>query len=338
MFDIVLYLGMCVIGYVIAIPLRKHKEKLSWIGMAQTVAVLLLVFTMGSRIGANEEIIKNLSTYGVYAFLFTIITMTLSIIAVIFARKLLGIDRYGLMAKANTEKGIDTGLILDNEKGVTVSITEENQKKESTFDPMTLMIIGIVTLGILSGYFVFRNIFGGFNQFNSIAATAISIELCILLIFVGIDTGLSGEIIDNFKMVGLRALAIPLAVVIGTMAGAVVMGLILPLSMKEALGIGAGFGWYSLAPALIMDAGMLSAGAISFMHNVMRELFGIILIPIVAKKIGYVETVALPGAAAMDVCLPIVVRSTSNNIAIYSFISGVVLTIVVPILVPLVIH
>ena len=48
------------------------------------------------------------------------------------------------------------------------------------------------------------------------------------------------------------------------------------------------------------------------------------------------ETIALPGAAAMDVCLPIVEKSTSGNIAVYSFISGLVLSALVPICVPLI--
>lgn len=327
MFDIILYLGMCVIGYIIALPLRKHSEKLGWIGKAQTIAVLFLVFSMGSRIGANEEVINNLSTYGVYAFLFTLTTIGFSIIAVFFARKLLGLNRYGKMAKYELDKYNEDDIAL-----------EGDEVDSAGFDIMTILIVGVVALGILSGFFIFRNIFDNFETFNSIAATAISIELCILLIFVGIDTGLQGEIFDNFKKVGIRVLAIPFAIVIGTMSGAILMGLLLPLTMKEALGIGAGFGWYSLAPALIMDAGMVSAGAISFMHNVMREIFGIVLIPIIARKLGYVETVALPGAAAMDVCLPIVVRSTNSTIAIYSFTSGVVLTIIVPILVPIVIR
>jgi uncharacterized membrane protein YbjE (DUF340 family) len=50
-----------------------------------------------------------------------------------------------------------------------------------------------------------------------------------------------------------------------------------------------------------------------------------------------VECTSLPGAAAMDVCLPIVEKATAPNITIYSFITGVVLSISVPIMVPLII-
>ena len=48
MSDIALYLGICMAGYIAAIPLRKSKDKLNWIGMAQTITVLILVFIIGS--------------------------------------------------------------------------------------------------------------------------------------------------------------------------------------------------------------------------------------------------------------------------------------------------
>ena len=89
--------------------------------------------------------------------------------------------------------------------------------------------------------------------------------------------------------------------------------------------------------SVILDAGYATASAVSFLHNVLRELLAIILIPTIADHVGYAETVALPGAAAMDVCLPIVERATNSNVAVYSFVSGVVLSFAVPILVPLIV-
>jgi len=58
-----------------------------------------------------------------------------------------------------------------------------------------------------------------------------------------------------------------------------------------------------------------------------------VLIPVIARKVGYIETVSLPGAAAMDVCLPIVEKATKSHIAVYSFVSGVVLSVAVPVMV-----
>jgi hypothetical protein len=47
----------------------------------------------------------------------------------------------------------------------------------------------------------------------------------------------------------------------------------------------------------------------------MRELFGLLLIPVVAKYIGYVEAVGLPGGAAMDVGVAVVDRVAGPNAA-----------------------
>ena len=59
----------------------------------------------------------------------------------------------------------------------------------------------------------------------------------------------------------------------------------------------------------------------------MREIFAIVSIPWVAKKVGYVECASLAGAAAMDSLLPVVVGATHERITIYSFVSGVILSI-----------
>ena len=114
---------------------------------------------------------------------------------------------------------------------------------------------------------------------------------------------------------------------------AALAGLFLPLGIKDAMAASAGFGWYSLAPTLLAPYS-LSVSAVAFLSNVMREIFSIIAIPFVAKYLGYVECAALPGAAAMDTVLPVVVGATHERIAIYSFTSGVVLSLAVPLLVP----
>ncbi|WP_416388048.1 LysO family transporter [Emergencia timonensis] len=48
------------------------------------------------------------------------------------------------------------------------------------------------------------------------------------------------------------------------------------------------------------------------------------------------EAIGLCGATAMGVCLPIVEKSTRGDVTIYSFISGLIQTVSVPILIPLI--
>ena len=112
--------------------------------------------------------------------------------------------------------------------------------------------------------------------------------------------------------------------------------LLLPLSLKDTVAASAGFGWYSLAPTLLAPYSM-SVSAVAFLSNVMREILSIVTIPLVARYVGYLECVALPGAAAMDTVLPVVVGATHERITIYSFASGVILSLLVPILVPLIV-
>ncbi len=322
MSDVIMYLSFCVVGYVIGIPLRKIKDRLAWVGTAQSASVIALVFIMGVRIGSNEQIVGNLGSYGLYSAIYTLVILFMSALAVSIVRRLLKMNRYGLVVKS-TEK---------------VDSAEEQRSSEqggSKIDKMTLLIVGGVIAGILVGYFVCGTVFTNEAAFEAGLSLAITVGLCVLLIFVGLDLGLEGQVINNFKNAGLRILAIPVAIALGTMAGAVICSVLLPVSLGESLAIGCGFGWYSLGAGIIMDAGYMTAGAISFMHNVMREVFSIILVPIVARYVGHMEAIALPGAPGMDVCLPIVERSTSGTVAVYSFISGLALSLSVALLVPL---
>lgn len=195
---------------------------------------------------------------------------------------------------------------------------------------MTRVILISVVCGMLAGYFVLP------GWFIDISGDLLVAGLCVLLFFVGVDIGREGTVADHFKKAGWRVLVFPFAIIAGTFAGSLVAALILPsLGFRDALAVGSGFGWYTLAPVMLAEYSTY-VSAVSFLHNVMRELFGILLIPLVAKRVGYIETVSLPGAAAMDVCLPIVEKATRGDIAVYSFISGAVLSIAVPVLVGLI--
>ena len=157
--------------------------------------------------------------------------------------------------------------------------------------------------------------------------------LCLILFLVGVDMGRQGGVWRDIREAGFRVLLIPAAVAAGTLGAAAVAGLFLPMGVKDAVAASAGLGWYSLAPTLLAPYS-LSVSAVAFLSNVMREIFAIITIPIVAKYVGYVECASLPGAAAMDTVLPVVVGATHERITIYSFTSGVVLSLAVPLLVP----
>lgn len=339
MADLALYLGHAVLGYIVGYFVRAKKDKLEWRSKVSTIAIIVMVFSMGMRMGANDEVIDNLSSIGLYSLLITAIIFTFSLTATSLTRRALGLDSLGYLrnqGQNNDKSSAMSSEMSDENQMIMESEINNAEEKEKKLDSMTIMVILAVIIGGLIAYFLSQGTISDFEKFDHIMGLMITIGLCILLFFVGLDMGLEGTVFTQIKTVGFRVLVIPVAVILGSLLGAVVCGITLPLSMKEALAIGSGLGWYSLAPGIIIDHGFVVASAISFLHNIMREVLSFVLIPVVAKKIGYIETVALPGAAAMDVCLPIVERQTRSDIAIFSFVSGLVASFVVPVLVPLV--
>ena len=80
-----------------------------------------------------------------------------------------------------------------------------------------------------------------------------------------------------------------------------------------------------------------SGGIESFLHNVLREMLGIILLPVIAGKIGYIEAITIPGTASTDVCLPIIERVCNSETVAYSFCTGMLMCITSAALVPIII-
>lgn len=331
------YLIAVVAGYIIGALLRKKRDRLSFVSKIQMFAVMFLVFSMGMRMGANPEVIENLKSIGLYSLAVTLIILACSVAAMSLTRRALGFDRYGFMIKASASPSAG-GSDLSSGAADSVTSSGDPSGERPKVDKMTIVILIAVFIGMMTGGFIIPRLTSDLSAFDDFASRIISIGLCVLLWFVGLDLGLEGTVLGSSRQSGLRIFILPLATLVGTMIGAVICGLILPMTMKESLLVGAGFGWYSLAPGMIMDAGMITTSAISFMHNVMRELLSVVLMPIVARRIGYVETISMPGAASMDVCLPIVERATNGQTAVYSFINGLVLSFVVPVLIQLLLH
>lgn len=193
---------------------------------------------------------------------------------------------------------------------------------------MSKIILIALSLGGVFGFFM-----AGEN-FLAVSENLIFIGLSIILFLVGLDMGLEGTVLKNIRKAGWRILIFPLVSIIGTFVGSLIGAFLIGIKWNEGLAVGSGFGWYTLAP-FIIDPYSQELSAISFLHNVMREFASLLLIPIVANRIGYIETTCLPGAAAMDVCIPVIERSTSNEMVFYAFISGTILSGLVPVLVPL---
>lgn len=298
-------------------------------------AIYLLVLAMGLRLGMDRQVTSGLKVIGLQALVITILTIFGSMLAIFFARKLLKMDRHGMIrstdparSSANTS---ETKSESDHLSAETASQSERSDTDDSAADlKSTAIIVGLVILGIFIGKVVIADHLPQYlDRFSIFAGNALTVVLCVLILIIGFDMGISGTVVNNLKQTGIRVLAFPLAIIIGTLVMGIAGGMAFGFSFKESAAIAAGFGWYSYAPAVIAAAGpqYAVASAVSFLHNVIRETAGIILLPIFAKKIGYLEPLGIPGSGTMDVCMPMVERICGQDVAAYGFISGFLLCV-----------
>ncbi|WP_053955305.1 lysine exporter LysO family protein [Inediibacterium massiliense] len=196
---------------------------------------------------------------------------------------------------------------------------------------MSFNIIGSVAFGIGFGYFFLS---ADILQHTDLI---IDIGLCLLLFFVGLDMGRNKDAFSQIKKMGLKILLIPLMIGIGSIVGSIVGGFLLHLPINESSAVGAGFGWYTLS-AMMLTQYSPELSALAFISNVVREIIALISIPFVARYIGDFEAIAPSGATAMDTTLPIISNATNSQTAIVAFITGVILSSSVPILVPILIN
>lgn len=93
---LLVYVGMCVAGYIVGMILRKRKRKVVGIGKVQTVLIFCLLFIMGARMFANEKVVSSLGQIGKSAFVMTVLCMAGSLVAVLITRKMLKYNRKGV--------------------------------------------------------------------------------------------------------------------------------------------------------------------------------------------------------------------------------------------------
>ena len=306
--------------YIIAAKLRHKKEKYQWISEAISYPVYLLVLLMGLRMGSNQEIIDSLGTIGVQSVIVSVIVVAFSVLGVTIARKILRMDRYGNVGDERVPKGQEP----KEKAGANIAGIKS-----------TIIIGGLVAVGMAAGYFLIYKKFGLQEDFLEKSDPWITVLLVLLMGAVGFSLGLDGSVFRNIKKAGARVLVFPVVIVLGTLLGGAVYGLISDITVKEGVAIAAGFGWYTYAPNIIAQAGYPVASAISFLHNVIREVTGIISVPFFATKVGYIEATAVPGIAAMDVCVPIIEKYAREDTVVYGFTTGILMCILVPLVVPL---
>ncbi|MBP6611663.1 MAG: lysine exporter LysO family protein [Paludibacter sp.] len=192
----------------------------------------------------------------------------------------------------------------------------------------SIIILSFFAAGLLLG--VFRIIPDGW--YNVEYSMYI---LCALMFAVGFSIGNQPETIKQFKNLPARVVFLPLTTIVGTWAGAVVVGLMLDRSLTDYLAIGSGLGYYSLSSILITQYKGIELGTIALLANIFREVLALLFVAPMAKYAGKLAPIAAGGATTMDTTFPGIVRYSGKEYAIVSIYHGFITDLSVPFFVTL---
>lgn len=279
------------------------KRTLSFLNQLIMAFIWLLLWLLGYEVGMNENVVSKFHLLGFEAF---VIAVASTLGSVIMARTLLPPDK-----KANYEKW-------------TLSVLFSELKYLKGSAVILLFFIGGVIFGLFK--LIPPHIVGSQLSFY---------VLCALMFSVGFSLGHQPDTIRQFKTIPSKVLFLPFGTMIGTFAGAIIVGLLLHHTLFETLAVSSGFGYYSLSGILITQYKGAELGTIALLSNIFREIFTLIFAPQMARYFGKLAPIASGGATTMDTTFPIIIQSSGKEFSIVSIYSGFILDFSVPFLVTL---
>lgn len=195
----------------------------------------------------------------------------------------------------------------------------------SIITPFVLLITGVIIgiSGIIPGELL--------DTTNSLIKGFV-----ILLCFViGMDMGKDQKLWANMRNMGHKAFIIPIVSVLGSLMGGIITGILVGLPPEVSAAASVGSGYYSLTTIMLKQLAGPEAATIAFISNLLRELLVMTAMPLFVSVFGKNGAIGIAGATAMDTALPFIIKSTGKQMAIAAFVSGVMITVAMPVLVPL---
>ncbi|MFP3237385.1 MAG: lysine exporter LysO family protein, partial [Vulcanisaeta sp.] len=284
-----------VIGYYL-----KAWVKTLGLGHYLQYVVMALVFTMSLWAGGvvSSNYVINIV---IYAVIYAVTSIIMSLAVTIPIIKTLKIKNSG-----------NDGVV-------------SNGNKPSVKLPAILLTV--LVIGWLFGYFMKPPIPSEYIN------PAIIIELLILILVIGLDIGSS--INKKFIAHGSLGVAIAVSAMLGSAVGGLLLSYVLGLSLPESLGVSMGMGWYSLVGPLLSVKFGPAIGTLAFLANFLREQLTYFVVPFMVMG-GFrdVSLVSIGGATSMDDTLPIYRLYIGETGGFTAFVSGFVITMILPILLP----
>lgn len=187
--NLAIYIGLVAVGAVIGSAGPSAAVPCPGWASCQFLALMILIVSLGVKLGANDEVISSLGQIGLAALLITVLAMAGSLLCLYLLRRFVfHLDRYGLPQGSAQE-------------------TEETEGSGGKADnSLTKWIVLAVALGMLAGYFVIP------DRMVAYCGRVIDFGLYLLLFLVGMDMGRQGTMLADIKAAGLKVLLVPVAV------------------------------------------------------------------------------------------------------------------------------
>lgn len=298
----------------------KYRKQNEWVQLACT---LLLIFSMGLGLGQQPDFFSDLAALGLSSLLFFLLPTGGSVAAVWLLTRRRGGPTHGRPSPAaQPESGAPR-------PPAGAPQPESGAPRPRVGDPMMFFALGAVGLGLVCG------------AVSPLAAALAPVRdgaqwiLYLLMFCVGISVGGQRGVLVSLRRHSAQILLVPLGVIVGSLAGGGLCGLLLRMPLREALSIGGGLGWYSLAGVSVSSAAGVAAGSIAFLSNLLREIGAFLLIPLVAQRVNACACIAVAGATSEDTTLPMILRYTDGETAVLSVLNGVICSAFVPVLLSL---
>ena len=310
-------LGLMFVGLFVGRLLQKRVK----IGISPLImaVICLLLFILGLELGYNDNLISKFASIGTASSVIAVC----AVLGSCFAAKIL----YKYISKENTSfseslsDGSDGNFVCSGKGGFAAM-------------KGSLMILGAFLTGLILAIF-------DIMPYGEILPQYSKWVLYLLMFLVGVSLGLDKTLIVTIKSQPKRMLVLPLFTMAGTFVGAVAAYFIMVaisslgnspqgLSLLDSLSVSAGFGYYSLSSIFLNEARGAELGTIALAANILRELFTIMLAPLMVRYFGKLAPISSGGATSMDTSLPVIQTSCGNRFVPVAIFHGVTVDFSVP--------
>ena len=306
------------------------------------VTWLLLLF-LGLETGSDREVIGALPSIGLASAALSIGGVAGSCILAWLLWKYMGgkvgeavpeagqgARETGADGNLQAVSGGDMQAVSDGDLQAVSGLDMGTGRRISVWSGMggSLVILGFFTLGIILGL-------AGLPAGQSIVHKLSFWSLCILMAMVGMSVGGNPELVSSIRSMNPRIALLPIATILGTYAGCIIVNLFLGHSIADVLAIGSGFGYYSLSSVLISSSRGPHLGSIALISNIIREVFTLLCAPVLARIAGPLAPISSGGATTADTTLPIISSCCGDKFVLISIFHGFAVDFTVPFLVTL---